>query len=72
MSENNLKQSDAFILMQFREAVAPLKDKTLSEATADMGIIGRPFFDQLKNNGHEWPDAIALMRAVWADIKKGE
>lgn len=66
-----MKNTDAFILMQFRDAVAPLRDLPLAEATAQMGVIGRPFLDQLKANGHEFPDAIGLLRAVWVDLKKG-
>lgn len=66
-----MKNTDAFILMQFRDAVAPLRDLPLAEATAQMGTIGRPFLDQLKANGHEFPDAIGLLRAVWVDLKKG-
>ena len=65
-----MKNTDAFILMQFRDAVAPLRDLPLADATAHMGVIGRPFLDQLKANGHEFPDAIGLLRAVWVDLKK--
>jgi hypothetical protein len=67
-----MKNSDAFILMQFRDAVACLRDLPSAEATAQMGTIGRPFFDQLRANGHELPDAIGLLRAVWVDIKREE
>lgn len=66
-----MKNTDAFILMQFRAAVAPLRDLPLAEATEQMGVIGRPFLDRLKANGHEFPDAIGLLRAVWVDLKKG-
>jgi len=67
-----IEKTDVFVLMQFREAVAPLRDMPLSEATAQMGTIGRPFLDQLKANGHAFPDAIGLLRAVWVDIKRGQ
>jgi hypothetical protein len=67
----SIKNTDAVILMQFRDAVSELRDLPLGEATARMGVVGRPFLNQLKANGHEWPDALALMRAVWLDIKKG-
>lgn len=73
MSElQKIQNSDAFVLMQFRDAVAGLRDLPSAEATAQMGTIGRPFFDQLRANGHEFPDAIGLLRAVWVDIKRGE
>ena len=68
----NLKNTDAVILMQFREAVSHLINEPLAETTAKMGVIGRPYLDRLKANGHEWPDAIALMRAVWLDMKRGK
>lgn len=67
-----IKKTDAFVLMQFRDAVASLRDMPLSEATAHMGTIGRPFLNQLKANGHEFTDAIGLLRAVWVDIKRRE
>jgi hypothetical protein len=68
---NDLKNTDAVILMQFRDAVSSLRDLPLADATAQLGVIGFPFLEQLKTNGHEWPDALALLRAVWLDIKKG-
>ena len=64
-----VQDTDAVILMQFRDAVAHLKNKPLAEATAEMGVVGRPYLDRLKANGHEWPDAVALMREVWKSIK---
>lgn len=65
-----MKNTDAFILMQFRDAVAHLKALPLAQATEQMGIVGRPFFDQLKANGHDFPTAVGLMREVWNDIPK--
>jgi len=64
----SIENTDAVILMQFRDTVAHLKKLPLAEATAELGIVGKPFLDRLKANGHEWPDAIALMRAVWKSI----
>lgn len=67
-----LENTDAVILMQFRDAVAHLIDLPLGESTAAMGEIGRPFLERLKANGHEWADAIGLMRSVWIDLEKGK
>jgi len=69
---HQLKDTDAVILMQFRDAVAHLAEMPLAEATAAMGEIGRPYLDRLKANGHELADAIGLMRSVWIEIKKGK
>lgn len=67
----SFENTDAVILMQFRDAVAHLKGKPLAEVTAEMGIIGRPYLDKLKANGHAFPDAIGLLRSVWTGIEKG-
>ena len=67
----NIQNSDAYILMQFREIVKPLKGLPLSELTARMGKLGRPTLDALKANGHDVPTAIGLMREVWRDIERG-
>ena len=69
---DQIENTDAVILMQFRDAVAHLVDLPLGEATAAMGEIGRPYLDRLKANGHEWTDAIGLMRSVWIDLEKGK
>jgi hypothetical protein len=62
-----MKNLDAVILMEFRDAVAPVLAAGKLDARA-MESVARPYFDRLKNNGHEWPDALALMRAVIFDI----
>lgn len=67
-----IKNTDAVILMQFRDAIAHLVDLPLGEATAAMGEVGRPYLERLKANGHERTDAIGLMRSVWIDLKKGK
>ena len=63
-----MKNLDAVILMEFRDAIAPVLAAEKLDAKT-MESIARPFLDRLKNNGHEWPDALALMRAVIFDIK---
>jgi hypothetical protein len=65
-----MKDSDAFILMQFRDAIAPIMAAEKLDAKT-MESAARPYFERLKKNGHEWPDAISLMRAVILDFKKG-
>lgn len=64
----DLKNSDAFILMQFQKAVKPLKNLPLAECTEKMGIIGKPYFERLKKNGHSLYDAIDLLRQAWKSI----
>jgi len=66
----DLKNTDAYILMQFGDAIAHLKGKPLGEVTAEIGVIGRPFFDQLRAKGHDFPDAVGLLRAVWVSINR--
>ena len=68
---NTIKNTDASILMEFREAVKDLKGLPTGELTAQMGVLGRPYLDRLQANGHELRDAIGLMRSVWVGIEKG-
>jgi hypothetical protein len=67
---SKLENSDAVILMQFRDAVAPVLAAGKLDARA-MESAARPYFDRLKANGHAWPDALDLMRSVVFEITKG-
>lgn len=65
---NQLENTDAVILMQFRDAIAPVLQLDRIDP-AIMKSTAAPFLERLKANGHEWPDALALMRAVIFEIK---
>lgn len=62
-------RDDALILMQFRDTVAHLKGLPLAQATEQMGILGRPYFDELRAR-HDFPTAVGLLRDVWNDIQR--
>ena len=62
-----IQNTDAFILMQFSNAVAHLRNLPADQAMqSEILRIGSKYLDQLKANGHEWQDAISLMRAAFA------
>ena len=63
-----MNTTDAEILMSFRDTVSPLKRLPRSEATEQMSVIGRPYFEQLRDR-HGTSTAIALLREVWNDIQ---
>lgn len=65
-----IKQSDAFILMQFRDAVKHLAGLPIAQLHAGMEKHGKPFYERLKANGHDGFVAIGLMREVWRDIER--
>lgn len=66
-----MKNTDAYILMQFRDTVRHLRGLPVGELTSRMGELGKPTLDALKANGHDLADAIGLMREVWRDIERG-
>jgi hypothetical protein len=59
--------TDAEILMGFRDTVTPLKRLPWIQATEQMSVIGRPYFEQLRDR-HGASTAISLLREVWNDI----
>ena len=65
----SIQNTDAAILMQFRDAVAHLKGQPVAVIQEQMKALGQPFLDRLKANGHEWPDAVDLMRSTWNAIE---
>ena len=66
----SIKTTDAVILMQFRDAVAHLKGHPLPTIQGQMKALGQPYLDRLKANGHDWTDAVALMRETWNTIEE--
>lgn len=65
-----MENTDAYILMQFRDAVKHLKGLPTAQLHAGMEKHGKPFYEQLKANGHDGFVAIGLMRAVWREIER--
>jgi hypothetical protein len=61
--------TDAEILMKFRDTVTPIKSLPWLQATEQMSVIGRPYFEQLRDR-HGASTAISLLRAVWDDIPR--
>jgi hypothetical protein len=59
-----MTKTDAFVLMQLRDAVTPIKSLPKPEFVSKMLIIGKPFYDKLKANGHDHTTALELMKTV--------
>ena len=61
-----IQHTDAFILMQFRDATKHLKGcQRTPMMLHEMKKHGQPCVDKLKHNGHTLADAVQLMKAVF-------
>ena len=63
-----MKNTDAFILMQFIDAVRHLKGLPVESIKGDMLRLGQPFIDRLMGNGHTRMESAQLIRAAWNTI----
>ena len=64
----SLLHSDAYILMEFRDAVKPLMGKPLTqEHKLAIGKVAAPYFKRLCASGNTARDAAWLLQAVYED-----
>ena len=64
--------TDAFILMEFRDAVKPLMGKPLTpEHKVEVGKVALPFHKRLMANGNSPREAAYLLQMVFEDKQKG-
>jgi len=62
-----LKDTDAMILIEFREAITELvKGPMTKEGQAEMARIGRPYLHRLLDNGNDMQTCAKLMRGIVA------
>lgn len=67
MSRQSLRNTDAYILREFEQAVVHLRHREADSAMqAEMRKLGEPYLDRLKRNGHSFEVAISLMKEVFA------
>jgi hypothetical protein len=63
-----MKNSDFYILREFKEIARPLLGRQLEADT--MRAACKPFYERLLARGHSHYDALDLMRAVWIDLAR--
>jgi len=62
----SLRDTDAFILREFEQAVAHLRYREADqEMQAEMRKLTEPFLDRLKKNGHSLHMALSLLKEVF-------
>ncbi len=65
-----LQDTDAYILMEFRQCVKHLKGHPVDASfLLQMKKLGTPFHQRLLQNGHSATDAADLMRSAWKLIE---
>ena len=65
-----LVDTDAFILMSFRDAVKPLQSLPLTdERKLEVGKIAMPFHKRLLQNGNSPRESAYLLQMVFEDKK---
>ena len=63
-----LQNTDALILMEFRDAVKPLMGKPLTdEHKLEVGKVALPFHKRLMANGNSSREAAYLLQVVYED-----
>jgi hypothetical protein len=63
-----MKNSDFYILWEFKETARPLLGRQLEADT--MRAACTPFYERLLARGHSHYDALDLMRSIWIDLAK--
>lgn len=64
----SIQQTDAYILMQFRDAVKPLQGKPLThELKLEVGKVALPYFNRLVARGNSRIDSARLLQDVYED-----
>jgi len=67
MSRQSLRDTDAFILREFEQAVVHLRYREAdSEMQSEMRKLTEPFLERLKRNGNSFEVAISLLKEVFA------
>jgi len=67
-----VQHTDAFILMEFRDAVKPLMGKPLTpEHKAEVGKVALPYFKRLSANGCTPREAGWLLQKIYEDKQNG-
>jgi len=63
-----LQRTDAYILMEFKDAVKPLMGKPLTEEhKLAVGKVAHPFYKRLLANGNTPREAAWLLQKVYED-----
>lgn len=66
MSRESLRDTDAYILRDFEQAVVHLRYREAdSEMQAEMRKLAEPFLERLKRKGHSFKVAISLLKEVF-------
>jgi hypothetical protein len=63
-----MKNTDFYILWEFKEIARPLLGRQLEADT--MRAACKPFYERLLARGHSHNDALGLMRDIWIDLGK--
>jgi hypothetical protein len=68
----SLQHTDAYILIEFRDAVKHLMGKPLEPSDhPELKALGEPFLARLMANGNSRREACYLMMAVFEDKQNG-